>query len=71
MSLLRHDIQDAAGPLQVCAGQEGGCEAAVHAMRHFFDEDNVHGALLVDASNTFNTINRQVALHNIKSFALP
>ena len=66
LSLLRHDIQDAAGPLQVCAGQEGGCEAAVHAMRQFFDEDNVHGALLVDASNAFNTINRQAALHNIK-----
>ena len=26
----------AAGPLQVCAGQDGGCEAAVHAMRKFF-----------------------------------
>ena len=24
------------GALQVCAGQCGGCEAAVHAMRHIF-----------------------------------
>ena len=31
LSLFRLDIQDAAGPLQVCAGQDGGCEAAVHA----------------------------------------
>ena len=51
----------------MCAGQEGGCEAAVHAMRQFFAELDVQGALLVDASNAFNTINRQAALHNIKS----
>ena len=68
LSLFRLDIQDAAGPLQVCAGQDGGCEAAVHAMRHFFAEPEVHGALLVDA---FNTINRQAALHNIKSICPP
>ena len=57
ISLFRSDIQDAAGPLQVCAGQEGGCEAAIHAMRQFFSEDDdVHGVLLVDASNAFNSI---------------
>ena len=71
LSLFRLDIQDAAGPLQVCAGQDGGCEAAVHAMRQFFAEPEVHGALLVDASNAFNTINRQAALHNIKSICPP
>ena len=65
------DIQDAAGPLQVCAGQDGGCEAAIHAMRQFFAEPEVQGALLVDASNAFNTINRQSALHNIKSICPP
>ena len=32
LSLFRWDIKDAAGPLQVCAGQEGGCEAAIHAL---------------------------------------
>ena len=67
LNLFHLDILDAAGPLQVCAGQEGGCEAAVHAMRQFFAEQDVQGALLVDASNAFNTINRQAALHNIKS----
>ena len=71
LSLFRLDIQQAAGPLQLCAGQEGGCEAAVHAMRQFFAEQNVQGALLVDASNAFNTINREVALHNIKSICPP
>ena len=62
---------EAAGPLQVCAGQDGGCEAAVHAMRNFYAEHEVHGALLVDATNAFNTINRQAALHNIKSICPP
>ena len=71
LSLFRLDIQDAAGPLQVCAGQDGGCEAAIHAMRQFFAEPEVQGALIVDASNAFNTINRQSALQNIKSICPP
>ena len=37
----------------------------------FFNEEDVEGALLVDASNAFNTINRQTALHNIKSICPP
>ncbi len=64
-AILKQDIVDASGPLQVCAGQESGCEAAIHAMRHAFKEDNSEGALLIDATNAFNTINRQTALHNI------
>ena len=34
---ISNDIQDAAGPLQVCAGHLSGCEATVHAMRHVFE----------------------------------
>ena len=71
LSLFHFDIQEAAGPLQVCAGQEVSCEAAVHAMHQFFAEEDVHGDLLVDATNTFNTINRQTALNNIKSTCPP
>ena len=55
----------------MCAGQEGGCEAVVHGMRQFSAEQDVQGALLVDASNAFNTINRQAALHNIKPICPP
>ncbi len=60
------DIQDAAGSLQLCAGQIAGAEAAVHATRESFLNENTEAVLLVDASNAFNALNRQVALRNIK-----
>ena len=36
LKIIGSDVEEAAGPLQVCAGQEGGCEAEVHAMRQIF-----------------------------------
>lgn len=66
MRVVKKDIMIAAGPLQVCSGVESGCEVAVHAMREVFDESEIEGALLVDASNAFNALNRKVALHNMK-----
>ena len=65
MKVFRPDIQSAAGSLQVCAGQSGGCEAAVHAMRNIFEEDDCDAVLLVDAANAFNSINRCAMLENI------
>jgi len=56
---LWDDIQDAAGALQVCAGQLSGCEAAVHAMHKIFESPETEAAILVDASNAFNSLNRQ------------
>ncbi len=34
--VTKADVQDAAGPLQLCAGQMAGIEAAVHAMKESF-----------------------------------
>ena len=67
LKVVGNDIQDAAGPLQACAWHEAGCEAAVHAMNVITLSDETEAELLVDAraSNAFNTINRQAALHNI------
>ena len=65
-SVLKDDIQEAAGPLQVSTGLKGGAEAAIHSMREIFNEEGCDGAILVDASNAFNRLNRQVALHNIQ-----
>ena len=65
LCIIGGDIEKAAGPLQVCAGQDGGCEAAVHAMRSIFQDADCEGCLLVDATNAFNSINREAALHNV------
>ena len=65
-TILKKDIQDAAGNLQLCADQLGGCETAVHAMAEIFEEDDTEAILLVDASNAFNSINRSIMIHNIK-----
>ena len=63
--VIGDDIALAAGPLQTCAGQSAGSEAAVHAMKNMFDDSDCEAALLVDATNAFNCVNRQAALHNI------
>ena len=65
-AVCRTDIQTAAGGLQLCAGLPGGVEAGIHSMRQIFDDDDTHGLIQVDANNAFNSINRQVLLHNIK-----
>ena len=60
------DVQKAVGPLQLCAGQSAGVEAAVHAMRKFFENDDTDGILLIDADNAFNRVNRAAALWNVQ-----
>ena len=51
--------------MQTCSGHDAGSEAAIHAMKSIFDDDDTHAALLVDTTNAFNLANRQAALHNI------
>ena len=36
MSVVKEDVTHAAGALQVCAGQEGGVEAAIHAIYYIW-----------------------------------
>ena len=62
---ISEDIQFAAGPLQVCAGHLAVCEAAIHAMHHFYESIETGAVILVHASNTFNSLNRQTTLRNI------
>ena len=66
MSVVKPDVIDASGSLQVCAGQMSGNEAAIHAMCNIFDTDDTDAILLIDASNPFNSLNRVAALDNIK-----
>ena len=65
LSVTGMAVQEVTGALQVCSGQQGGCEAAIHAMRHVFSESNTEAVLLVDATNAFNQLNQQAALQNI------
>ena len=66
MHVTKPDVIDASGSLQVCAGHKSGSEAAIHAMRSIFDADETDAVLLIDASNTFNALNRAAALHKIR-----
>ena len=65
VSHIREDIISVVGSLKVCAGQETGCESLVHAMHEIYEDQLSEAVLLVDASNAFNTINRNAFLHNI------
>ena len=67
MRIARQDLLYAAGSSQLCAGQIRGCEAAVHAMKQIFSSPSVDGVLLVDATNAFNELNRQVTLRNVEA----
>ena len=75
MMTLRSDILDVTGTLQLCAGQTAGCEAAIHAVHHFLNDDECEAILLVDATNAFNVLNCQTAMTNIRTlcplFATP
>ena len=64
--VVKPNVLEAAGPLQVAAGAKSGSEAACHSIRQLFDEEETEGVMLVDASNAFNNMNRQVALHNVQ-----
>ena len=66
MNVAKGDVVEASGSLQLCAGQKAGSEAAIHAMHTVFEADDTDAALLIDASNAFNALNRATALHNIR-----
>ena len=55
----------------MCGGQICGIEAAVHAARQAFDSEKCKAALLVDATNAFNSLNHQTDLQNIRRLCPP
>ena len=71
IGLLKLDIQEAAGPLQTCAGLRSGIEASIHASKRAWQNQSTEALIQVDADNAFNRLNRQVALHNIKQICPP
>ena len=67
LSVIRLENRAVIGSSQMCVGQKCGIEAAVRALSAIYDEELVNGVLLVDASNTFNCLNRKAALANINN----
>ena len=54
----------------MCAGHESGCEATIHAMSQIFNKEDSKPVFLIDASNTFNAVNRKLFLHNVSVISL-
>ena len=50
LRIVSKDVEAAADSLQLCASQDGGCEAAVHAFRKIFQDSDIEAALLVNAA---------------------
>ena len=65
MKIIESDVRDTTAPRQLCVGVPSACEASVHAMDSLFNLDSTDAILLVDASNAFNSLNREAALHNV------
>ena len=61
---LKDDIQEAVGSLQTATGLKNGAEAAICSMQEIFANEQNDAVILVDAKNAFNSLNRNVALHN-------
>ena len=68
---IKPEIMESSGSLQLCGGQKAGCEAAAHAMREIFESEETDAVLFIDASNAFNSLNREALLHNIKYLCPP
>ena len=65
MAVVKDDVVQAAGSLQLAAGQPAGSEMAVPVMRKLFAKEDTEGVLLVDAQNAFNRLNRKAAIKNV------
>ena len=64
LAITSEDICRSVGALQLCVGHISGCEAGVHAMKAINEDANTEAVLLIDASNAFNSLNREAALRN-------
>ena len=55
---------------QLCLGQKSGNELVIHSLREKFEESDAE-ALLPDANNTLNSLNRELAMKNIEILCPP
>ena len=65
-AVVESDVMKVVAPTQTCVGIPSACETSVHIMSELLARPEIEGILLVDiASNAFNSLNRQAALHNV------
>ena len=61
--VVKKDIQEAVGPLQMETDLQSCAEVAIHSMKEIFDDKQTDAVILVDASIAFHSLNRNAALH--------
>ena len=64
ITVLKEDFIRASSKAQMCR-RKSGSEAAVHAMKEFFEAEQSEAVPLVDAADAFNNVNRMTLLHSI------
>ena len=69
--IMKADLQEDLGCLQMCGGQISSIKATVHGARKVFDSNDTDAVLLVDVTNAFNTLNHLVTLQNIRGLYPP
>ena len=65
MNIIKKDVMHATGSLQICAGQEAGAEAGIGAVHDLYKDEYSEAVLLVNAKNAFNSMSKNIMLHNI------
>ena len=61
LKCISHDLIDLGGNSQLCLGQKSGIEHAIQSLREKFEHDS-KAMILIDAKNSFNSLNRSLAL---------
>ena len=66
LKCITYDLKLLGQCQQLCLGQKCGIEHAIHSLREKFEKPESEAILLIDAKNAFNSLNRKLALENIK-----
>ena len=64
---LKNELMSLGSNYQLCLGQKCGIEYAIHMLRDQYSKASADAVLLIDAENAFNSLNRKLALKNIKN----
>ena len=71
LSVVSDEVIEVARCIQLCAGQDAGCEVRVRAMNAIFADEHTEAAMLVNDTNAFNLLNRRTVLSNIHAICPP